>query len=102
MGGERRRIIGVYTKKEELEKTLGELERWAEEKEEEVLTTVGKDFKARTESEDGRVGMMHKWKEREEEGRSLKDKRIDKEGKMLVGFLEEKEVGDLQWKNEWR
>lgn len=101
MGGERRRIIGVYTKKEELEKTLGELERWAEEKEEEVLTTVGKDFNARTESEDGRVGMMHKWKEREE-GRRLKDKRIDKEGKMLVGFLEEKEVGDLQWKNEWR
>lgn len=68
-GGERWRIIGVYTKKEEMKKTLGELERWAEEKEEEVLTTVGIAFNVRTESEGGGVGMIHKWRERERERR---------------------------------
>lgn len=36
MGEERWRIIGVHARKEELERILGDLERWAEEKEEEV------------------------------------------------------------------
>lgn len=35
-------------KKEELERTLGDLEKWAEEREEGVLTIVRGDFNART------------------------------------------------------
>lgn len=45
---------------------------------------------------------MERERKREEAGRRLKDKRIDKEGQMFVGFLEKKGVGDLQWKDEWR
>lgn len=49
-GKTRWRIKGLYARKEELGRTLGELERWAEEREEGVLTMMGGgNFNARTE-----------------------------------------------------
>lgn len=40
-GTERWRIVGVYGKKEGLEGILGDLERWADEREEGIRTIVG-------------------------------------------------------------
>jgi len=48
-GKKRWRIVGVYGRREEMEKTLDELGKWAEEGEEKVMTLVGGDFNARTE-----------------------------------------------------
>lgn len=91
--GERWRIIGVYMRKEELERMLGKLERWAEEREEGVLTSVGGDFNVRIGTEGGAVEQIQDWRKRDEEERRSKDLKvlIYKEGKMLIGFLEEKD-----------
>lgn len=67
------KIIGVYARKEELERIQAVLERWAKEREEEMLT-VGEDFNARTETEVG--GKLLGWRERKEEGRRSKDRKI--------------------------
>lgn len=77
MEGEIWTIIGVYVRKEELERMLGELERWAEKREEGVLTLVGGDFNARTGTEGDRVGKIQDWRERDEERRRSKDLKVD-------------------------
>lgn len=83
--GKRWRIIGIYAEKDDMERILGDFETWTEEREEGVLM-VGKDFNARTWTEGGEVGKAHDWRKSDEERRRSKDKKIDKEGKMLVGF----------------
>lgn len=88
MEGGRWRIIEVYARKEKLERILGELERWAEERER-MLMMVGEDFNARTETEGSGIGKVHNWREGDEEGKRSKDKNINKE-EMVVGVLEEK------------
>lgn len=47
---------------------------------------VGEDFNASTWTEGGGVGKAHDWRKSDEERRRSKDKQIDKEGKLLVGF----------------
>lgn len=48
MGEEIWRIIRVYARKEELEGILTELEGWAVERDERVMTLMREDFNART------------------------------------------------------
>lgn len=67
-----------------------DLERWADEREKGVLTMVGEDFNARTGIEGGRIGKVLDRRKGEDEGRRPKNRKINKERKMLVGFLEEK------------
>lgn len=63
-------------------------------KEGEVETIIGGDFNARTGEEGGGVGSEreNKWGTRKERGNTKrsKDKKVNKEGKMLVEFLEER------------
>ena len=88
IGGDNWKIIGVYAKKEGMEETVQELGYFMEEKEEGRFTIIGGDFNARTGQEGGRV---------EEEGRGLregerksKDKKMDREGRLLVKCVEER------------
>lgn len=53
-------------------KTLSEIEKWAEEREEGVLMMMGGDFNARTGTEGGEIGKMHNWRERERGGKKIK------------------------------
>lgn len=55
MGRERWKIVGVYVK-ENIDETLRSLEKWLEEKKEDVNVLVGGDFNART----GREGVQRK------------------------------------------
>lgn len=89
-GTERWRMVGVYAKKEGLEGILKDLERWTEEREEGIKTIIGGDFNARTEREG--VGVEEKGdRDREgREGRRSKDGKLDKEGRILVKFIEER------------
>lgn len=84
---------GVYVK-ENMGEMLQELGRWVGEKEGKVEIIIGGDFNARTREEGGRVGSEreNKWGARKERGntRRSKDKKVNKEGKMLVKFLEER------------
>lgn len=73
-----------------MKRTLGDLEKWAEEREERVLTMMRGDFNARTGTQSCRIGKILDWQEGEKEGRESKDRKMDKEGKILVGFLQEK------------
>ncbi|XP_024868251.1 trichohyalin-like [Temnothorax curvispinosus] len=81
-------IIGVYAKKEGMEESVQELGDRMEKKEEGRYTIIGGDFNARTGQEGGRI-------EEEEggglgEGRRSKDKKVDREGRLLVNSLEER------------
>ncbi|XP_024890196.1 golgin subfamily A member 6-like protein 22 [Temnothorax curvispinosus] len=83
IGGERWSIIRVYAKKEEIEESLQELGHIMERKEKRRFTIIGRDFNARTGREGGSI--------EEEEGggwsageRRSKDKKIDKERRLLV------------------
>lgn len=91
-GVERWRIVGVYVKKEDMGDRLKDLEHWMEEKEEAIRTIIGRDFNARI-GERGR-GVLgdeggNEWG-KGIGGRRSKDKKIDKEGRMLVELIEEK------------
>lgn len=89
---ERWRIVGVYVKKEDMGERLKDLEHWMEEKEEGIRTIIGGDFNARIgEREGGVLGDEggNEWG-KGIGGRRSKDKKIDKEGRMLVELIEEK------------
>lgn len=58
---------------------------------EEIRTLMGEDFNARMERKEEGVAELTEEKREEEEGRrKSKDKKIDKEGKILVEFIEER------------
>lgn len=84
--GEVWRVIGVYINGD-MERKIEEMKKWMEErmeeKEENKWTIIRGDFNART----GRLGGVIRGEE-EEEKRS-KDKKINEEGKKLIGDLEE-------------
>ncbi|XP_024878641.1 trichohyalin-like [Temnothorax curvispinosus] len=86
IGEEVWRIIGIYVNNNIDEKLEGLKER-TEEGEKGVRTIIGGDFNARTGEEGG-------WEEeierREERGRKSKDKKINKEGRKLLEFIEER------------
>jgi len=66
------------------------------------MDTGGGDFNARTGEEGGRVGI--EWEEREKEGRvrRSKDRKVNREGKRLMEFLESKGWGILNGREEMR
>jgi len=98
MGEQRWRIVGVYVK-ENIRETLRKLERWMEEKEKGVLSLIGGDFNAITGEKGGGIVLEGGIdKEREDEGkriRNSKDRKMNREGKLLVEFLEERGWGIL-------
>jgi len=89
---QRWRIMGVYIK-ENMEKMLQKLEEWVEEMGREVCTLIGGNFNAKTGSEGKGCEMGEETEgNMEEEGkkRKSKDGKINKEGKRLISFLEER------------
>jgi len=98
VGEQRWRIVGVYVR-DNLGVILKKVERWVEGKEEETLSMIGGDFNARTGEEGGGIVLKGGTdKERENEGkrnRISKDRKVNKEGRVLVEFLEERGWGIL-------
>jgi len=92
VGEEKWRVIGVYVGGG-IERSLQEVERWVEDKGEGRRILVGGDFNARTGGEGGGVGRG--WEETLEGGRKRlsKDKKVNKEGKRLLEFLDNKGWG---------
>ncbi|CAK9799089.1 Transposon TX1 uncharacterized 149 kDa protein [Anthophora plagiata] len=88
LGKDAWKVVGVYVNKD-LERKLGMLREWMEEKERGVRIIIGGDFNARTGSQGGRI---QKEGEGEEETRRSKDKKVNGEGKRLCEFL-----GDMGW-----
>ena len=82
------KIIGVYVNKD-LERKIGRLREWMEEKERGVRVVIGEDFNARAGGQGGRI---QEEGEREEEFRRSKDKKVNREGKRLCEFF-----GELGW-----
>ncbi|CAK9827586.1 hypothetical protein ANTRET_LOCUS5267 [Anthophora retusa] len=72
LGKDAWKVIGVYVNKD-LERKLGSLREWMEEKERGVRVIVGGDFNARTGRQGGRI---QKEGEREDETRRSKDKKV--------------------------
>ncbi|XP_029176098.1 trichohyalin-like [Nylanderia fulva] len=91
IGKEKWRVIGVYVG-EGIEKACREMEKWTEEKEEEVYTIIGGDFNARTGQEGGRIRDKENAEEerKEEKKRKSKDKLINAEGRKLLEFMGER------------
>ncbi|XP_067217103.1 LINE-1 retrotransposable element ORF2 protein [Linepithema humile] len=82
-----------------MEEMLQSMEQWVGEKEVEVSTIIGGDFNARTGEEGGGIEIG---KEGEEGGgkgegrrRKSKDRKMNREGKVMVEFLEERGWGIL-------
>ncbi|KMQ83481.1 hypothetical protein RF55_19927, partial [Lasius niger] len=87
VGEDKWRIVGVYVRKN-MERKLTRLRRWmAGNEKEEVKVMIGGDFNARTGEEGGRVSFEEE--ERDQGERRSRDKKINKEGKMLIRELEE-------------
>lgn len=82
------RIVGVYAKKVRFEGILGDLERWADEREEGIRTIVGGDFNART----GRKGESRegKWDWDKEGGREedRRTKNFTRKKRYWIKFVE--------------
>jgi len=96
--GQRWRIIGVYAR-QGVGEILQGVENWMEERESGWSIIMGGDFNARTgemgagiELESGENGREE---EREKRKRKSKDKNMNKEGRILVDFLEERGWGIL-------
>ncbi|KAL6421075.1 hypothetical protein ACFW04_013599 [Cataglyphis niger] len=83
--GRKWNVIGVYVR-EDLEKKLKELNEWIERKEENGYMLIGEDFNARTGEKGGVVSKGYE--EEEGVGRRSKDKRINKEIKELLRWIE--------------
>ena len=89
----------MYINKD-LQRKLGELKRWTEEREEGVRVVIGGDFNARTGEEEERMG------EEVEEGggemgsRRSKDEVVNGEGRRLCRYLEERGWGILNGNEE--
>ncbi|XP_071578413.1 uncharacterized protein [Temnothorax nylanderi] len=87
IGEETWRIIGIYVNKD-IDKKLEGLNDCIDEGEIGVRTIIGGDFNARTGEEGG-------WEEEvegigKERGRKFKDKKVNKEGRALLEFIEER------------
>lgn len=91
VGEERWRIVGVYVGRRGIGETLQELDEWIGGEGDSEKTIIGGDFNARTGTEGG--GIMGEEEEgREEEGgRMFKDVMVNREGRLLMDFLEERE-----------
>lgn len=76
-------------RKDRLEK-LQALEKWISEEEPRTKIIIGEDFNARTGREEGEVTEMGK-KRLKESGRQSRDRKINREDKLLVDFIEERE-----------
>lgn len=84
-GKDSSRMVGVYVKRD-MERKLEELADWVEGRGDGLRTIIEGDFNTRTGKEGGRRG----GEEEEEEGRRSKDKKINKEGRMLVEWIGER------------
>lgn len=87
---EKWRITGVYIGKNGMEGTLQVLEKWMEGKETGTWTIIGGDFNARTGRKGGGVTDGEE-EGAEGRGRQSKDSKTNKEGRLLVDFIEERE-----------
>lgn len=86
IGKERWRIVGVYINGD-LEKKLEILEDQIERREKKIKTLIGGDFNART----GEEGEWREEEDGEEKSRKSKDKKINREGKKLIEFIQGKD-----------
>lgn len=85
MGDERWKIIGLYVNGD-MEKKLEGLKNYIEEREKGAKILIGGDFNAGTEELGGKT--EEGGQEEEEEKRKSRDKKVNKEGKRLVDFIE--------------
>lgn len=92
---ERWRIYVIYSQK--IEETLEELKRKIKEEKEGHLL-IGGDYNARTGNEGGPIYGTEK-----EETRKSKDKIINRDGRILIETMRERErMGDNEWKRRGR
>lgn len=86
---ERWKVVEVYVGRRRIEETLKAMERWMEGEGGKEKTIIGGDFNARTGKEGGGIEkeIGEKWEGR---GRRSKDGVINREGRMMVNFLEER------------
>lgn len=89
VGKEKWKIIGVYVNGD-IEGKLQRVGEWGERKEGGRLTVIGGDFNARTEEEGGGMGEWGVSDEEEEKARRSKDGKVNREGRVLVDFVEER------------
>lgn len=87
IGEERWRIVGVYINGD-IERKLEILGDWIDGREDEIKTLIGGNFNARTREEEG-------WKDeeeydREKKNRKSKDKKMNREEKKLIEFIQGK------------
>jgi len=87
IGEEKWRIVGMYVNGE-IERRLESIRDWIEVKDDEVKTIIGGDFNARTGEEGGWI--IEEDQEEETKSRTSKDKKVNKEGKILIEFMEKK------------
>lgn len=89
-GREGWRIVGVYVSGD-IEQKLKKMERWIKDKAEGVKTIMGREnFNARIGEEGGEV-VEGNGMEKDERRRKSKHKSLDREGRILVEFIEERE-----------
>jgi len=98
---QRWRIIRIHVR-QNLKEVLQKVENWMEKKESGLNTIMGADFNARTgEMEAGmELSSEVKEEEREKRKRKSKDKKMNRKGKLLVDFLEERKWGILNGSKE--
>lgn len=86
---EKRRVVGVYVNRD-IEGKLQCSRGWIEEREKVGKTLIGGDFNARMGEEGG--GIVEEGMNGKEEGkvRRSKDGKVNKEGKTLIEFIEER------------
>ena len=87
--GERWRIVGVYVNGD-MESKIERIRDWMEEKRTGMKTLIGGDFNARTGERGG--GVIEEWWEEGEGSRKSKDKKINREGSILL-----KEIEEMGW-----